>query len=245
MQLFREIAVVACLATPPGTVVLAAPFPCPAVKADPQRQPSYAPSADRTRCEGFVSQDVAAPYLEVVSLVRMGSQLPTADKPFEFRTQAIAAKVVVLPLVQGVAYRVDMALPAAGARWTPSQMLKATGLALDNLGFLAPLPTSSPDLLALTPVSVGDGTAGTGAIGIVRTSTATREMRWRMTPDPRDHMSGKWTLVPNGAVGKWGLVPIQLPLPPALASSSAVIEVEGHQVDGSLMPILQFSVGFQ
>lgn len=221
------------------TAVHAAPFKCSEVKPASKRQPIYAQRAAGV-CEGFFEQPVAGPYLEIISFVRLGSQpAPPPEYVHDLSAPAAAALFVVQPLLEGIPYRVDIDNQGSGARWNAKAMLDATGLQASELGFLALRPASTPARLVLSPVAVGTGASGSQGIAVVRSSVRTSEMKWRsISSKPAPDSATAWQSVPNGAVDKWGLAVISVPL----GAEDVQIEVQARTTDAALLPILQFGV---
>ena len=214
-------------------------FKCPGLKPATQQSPAYRSSSDGRQCEGFFEQEIAGPYLELVSFIRIDSEEAKSGEALKLHASPRASQFVVLPLRQGVPYRVDMANVADGAQWQPKGMLSATGLRITDLGFLALESTSSDDRLDIVPTSIGKVATAGPSVAVIRSSERTKEMRWRMTPVGKaDGASAAWQPLPSGSVEKWGLAAIQIAIPRAEAGPH-VVQVQARKQDGTLLPLLQ------
>jgi hypothetical protein len=213
-------------------------FSCARLRPSTESQPGYGMSRNGSGCEGFYELDIAGPYLELVSLVCAGGKAPSAGQPVQLRTHASAARVVVRPLVQGIAYRADLALNAGAAQWRSEQMLQATGLRFRELGFLAIQAASAPDLLDVAPVVIGPQGATARCHALVRTSVRTEQVRWRALDANQE--SAPWQALDNGALDIWDIARVELPVP--AAGTRRTVQVEARREGGARLPVLQFGI---
>jgi hypothetical protein len=221
-----------------GRALAADAFECARVEPSKERTPSYGLVTGERRCEGFFRQSIAGPYLEVVSLIVAGSSAGPAGAPLKLRAPSSASRLVVTPLPQGVAYRVD--LPNAGpeTQWQAQPMLDATALRKAELGFLGIVTDPSKAGMNLAPVTIGEGAGSGKTVAIVRTSVQTQEMRWRRL-DGGD-TSAPWSTIEGGALDPWGRTYIRLDTPSA--EKPALVQVEARRPGGEALPILEFRI---
>jgi len=183
-------------------------------------------------------QQVAGPYLELVSLARGNDKAVSKGQAVALRASVAAGRVVVQPLVQGVPYRVDLLNGPNGARWVPDQMLEVTGLRFAHLGFLAEIPATAPKRLDFVPTLVGTSTQGSKCVALIRSSVRTKEMQWRVVSKGQSEAS--WQKLEGGAVDTWGLARVELT--PDDKGTIQVVQIQARREDGFLLPILQFGV---
>ena len=213
-------------------------FACEKLLPDKGRKPSYDLAGGGERCEGFYQQQVAGPYLEVVSVSCGIDVAPPKGQPLTLYAAPAAPRLVIQPLVQGIPYRVDLLNGANGAQWLPDEMLTATGLRFASLGYLAELPSSVPNRLDFAPTLAAKPSPSLNCSALIRSSIQTKEMRWRTLRNGQT--AADWQLMDGGAVNTWGLA--RLAIAPGSSGALQVIQIQARRVDGSLLPILQFGV---
>lgn len=225
-----------------GAFAVDASFECARVEPSRERSPAYGLVSGERRCEGFFRQNISGPYLEVVSLIAAGSGGGNAGTPLKLRAATRATRLVVSPLPQGVAYRVDLANTNEVVTWQARSMLDATGLRLAELGFLAHVPDAKPDGMNFAVVSIGDAADAGKTVVVIRSSVQTQEMRWRrFDAATSGNPSASWTTLEGGGVDPWGRAYIRLDTPP-LGDKPALIQVEARRPGGEGLPILEFRI---
>jgi hypothetical protein len=219
-----------------GTAVGATAFEC--ARSETRIKNAYAQISGQAGCEGYVEEEISASYLEVMSLFRKGADVFSV-RPLQFFASRSAARFVVRPLFTTISYRADLPNDPSGATWDPQQMLRLTGLRIEDLGFLALSPASNERRLSVVPVAIGTSDAGGASVAVIRTSVNTKEVHWRMLP-ARPKRDEKWRLAAT-SVDKWGLVEIEL----ARATGTEgpfVVQVRARDDAGDLLPVLEFLV---
>jgi hypothetical protein len=190
------------------------------------------------RCEGFFRQKIAGPYLEVVSLIVAGSSAGPAGAPLKLRAPTSASRLVVAPLPQGVAYRVDLPNTGAETQWQAKSMLELTALRRAELGFLGIVTDPSKTGIDLAPVTIGEGAGSGKTVAIIRTSVQTQEMRWRRLNG--SDTSAPWSKLEGGALDQWGRTYIRLDTP--ATDKPILVQVEARRPGGEALPILEFRI---
>lgn len=217
-------------------------FECARLEPSRERTPAYGPVSGERRCEGFFRQSIAGQYLEVISLITAGSSGGFPGSPLKLRAATRATRLVISPLPQGVAYRVDLSNTGEEIAWRAQSMLDATGLRLAELGFLALVPDATPNGKNIAAVSIGDAAGDGKMVAIIRSSVQTQEMRWRrLDAVASGNPPASWTTLEGGAVAPWGRAYIRLDASPGGAKPS-LIQVEARRPGGEALPILEFRV---
>lgn len=233
-------------------LLLAAPafaqtdFRCAAVQPSGSKSPPYRRIADELRCEGYFDQSVSQPFVELVSLTREvpGTSPPGAATALRIRpTAPVASQLLIQPLRPSPFYRVDARLDAAGSmQWDAAPMLRATGLRLADLGFVAraALPSASHDVPAVVPVAWGasDGDVRT-AYAVLRASVAVSAVAARVYRMDGGETSA-WRELPGTPLYAWELLVLPVALP--ADGGDTRVDVRALASDGRPLPMLQFIV---
>jgi hypothetical protein len=223
-----------------GSLPWSQAFECPSVKPS-EKAPSYQRSSEPTRCEGFFQQEIAGPYLELVSLISASSKAGAEGQALRLHASGTSTRLVVHPLPQGIAYRVDLANVAGGVSWQAQAMLKATNLKIRDLGFLALAPTAT-DRLDVFPTSIGHPSSEGGVVALIRTSVQTQEMRWRkLYPSKAEGSTANWQKLPFDSIEKWGVAAIDLSISKE-DQFPMLVQVQARRANGEVLPVLEFRV---
>jgi hypothetical protein len=215
-----------------------AEFKCAALRPSASRSPPYGPIANQTRCEGFFEKTVSQPFLELVSLTRGTPQLQGAQSTKI--TAKGASRLVVHPLRDVPLYRVDVNLENASEfEFAPKGMLDATGLATNELGFLAYVETPSGDMRRFAPVALSSQ-ASTSAIGtmVIRPSVDIGSIAWRSYPKGSGSDS-EWTRIAGNVFYAWRLVTAEIRLS---EDAPHQFDVRATDPSGRALPLLSFVV---
>lgn len=234
-------AVALCATTPPS----AQEFRCAALKPSGSLRPAYERVAPN-RCEGHFERSVSQPFVELVSLTRGPPKLAGSAAVTLRGLPNRSARLIIQPLRTGPFYRVDALLDGDGSLvWDPMPMLKSTGLALRDLGFLAlaaPLAdTSASDATAVVPVAVGPAAMMPAELhAVLRPSVALSALAWRRYRLGSADGVGDWREVPNPSPYAWTRIPLTIELPGD--GLGVQIDVRALDADGNPLALLRFAV---
>lgn len=236
-------AALAILASPAGRAQTE--FRCAPLLPSATRAPAYERVAGERRCEGFFDQTVSQAFVELLSLTRhRPDRVPAvADAPLQLRG-GTARTLVIQPLRPSPFYRVDAALaPDQPLSWNAAPMLKATGLRLADLGFLARRAAPDADASAVVPVSLPaavDDPATAYAVLRVSVPVASIAARRYRIGDAAGAVAGDWQRLPGTPLDAWDTIV----LPIALPTDGQPVSVDVRAIDkgGGLLPLLHFVV---
>lgn len=219
-------------------------FECAPLVASKARQPAYGAVTGQQRCEGFYEKNVSQPFLELVSLTRSppGSWTVDTEGRLSLRgSPKVDTRLLIQPMRSNPLYRVDAWLEhGASVGWSSATMLKATGLQLRDLGFLA-LAGAGTEPMALAPVSTQTGNEGNTAYAVLRPSVAVSALAWRAYRlDSPAVLPGIWQELATKPLFAWERIALPIPLPGD--GLSLRIDVRGLDSQGQALPLLQFVV---
>jgi hypothetical protein len=235
-------AALAILASPAGRAQTE--FRCAPLLPSATRAPAYERVAGERRCEGFFDQTVSQAFVELLSLTRhRPDRVPAvADAPMQLRG-GTARALVIQPLRPSPFYRVDAALaPDQPLVWNAAPMLKATGLRLSDLGFLARRAATDADASVVVPVSLPSAADDpASAYAVLRVSVAVTSIaarRYRI--GDAGGAAGAWQSLPGTPLDAWDTIV----LPIALPTDGQPVSVDVRAIDkgGGLLPLLHFVV---
>ena len=243
----RRLAASVCLALCLALPAAAQPdFHCASVQPSASKSPPYRRIAGEARCEGYFEQTVSQPFVELVSLTREVPGVAPAGGATALRirgTAPVASQLVIQPLRPSPFYRVDAPLDAGSAlQWDAQPMLRATGLRMADLGFVARAAIPGADMPAAVPVALGTGDADPRtAYAVVRASVAVSAVaarRYRM--EGGDAATAAWRELPGPPLYAWD--PLVLPIELPADGRDVRIDVRALGADGRPLPILRFIV---
>ncbi len=231
------------VATLSGLVTAQAPrFDCAPVLASTTQQPAYGPVAGETRCEGFYVRNVAAPFIELLSLTDAAPGSWGASPALTLRaSRRLDTRLLIQPLRSNPLYRVDAPLARDTAlAWNGAPMLQATGLAPRDLGFLARADASDPP--RFVPVSLQSVTsAGSATVyAVLRPSVAVSSLAWRGYRVGAERPGDAWRPLAGAPLFAWERVALPIPLPSD--GQGLRIDVRALDAQGRPLPLLQFAV---
>lgn len=234
--------------------VMAQAFECAPLAPSSARSPVYQMVPGQSRCEGFFDKTVSQPFLELVSLTRgappatraVGAAAPAGVLEIHANAKG-AMRLVVQPQRSSPFYRVDAALQGGQSLvWDSAPMLKATGLPLSDLGFIALAESNAPAagaLAAVAPVALtGQALVEKRAYAVIRVSVDVSSVSWRAynkaagaAPAPA------WVDMPGSARFAWQ----RITLPIELAGDGKDLSVDVQALGTSnqqALPLLRFTI---
>jgi hypothetical protein len=246
------------------------PFECEPLAASALNQPPYGPAHSPQRCEGYFQKNVSQAFVEIVSLTRSppGAVAANGEGQLSFRQLSkFPLRLLIQPLRSNPLYRVDVALSqGATVVWGSAPMLRATGLKLRDLGFLAQAAPGG-QTMTFAPVSTQAAEEGSTAYAVLRPSVAVTSLAWRAyrlpsanapsAPSaPTRDLPGASSAAPaatslNAASGVWQTLPgpplfawerIALPINLPADGLGLRIDVRALDSQGLPLPLLQFGV---
>jgi len=223
---------------------MAQEFRCAAVQPSRLQQPPYQRLPGQARCEGFFERNVSQPFVELVSLTR-GLPDPAAAAPAASlqisALRNVTARLVVHPLRSGPFYRVDALIdPGQPLLWDAAPMLRATGLRLRDLGFLALALAPRDDTMTVLPLSLTPAPPGEHSVqAVLRVSVAVRSLAWRRYRlDGSDDGASGWREVAGPPLYAWDRVSLAIELP--ADGKSVHVDVQALDTAGKALPLLRF-----
>jgi len=221
-------------------------FRCAALKPSGSQQPPYQRLPGQARCEGFFERNVSQPFVELVSLTRGLPDSAAAALTASLQISALSnvpARLVVHPLRSGPFYRVDALIdPGQPLLWDAAPMLRATGLRLRDLGFLALALALAPrdDTMTVLPLSLTPTPPGERSVqAVLRVSVAVRSLAWRRYRlDGSDDGASGWREIAGPPLYAWDRVPLAIELP--ADGKSVHVDVQALDAASKALPLLRF-----
>lgn len=229
-------------------------FECAPLAPSSARSPVYRMVVGQSRCEGFFDKTVSQPFLELVSLTR-GLPLATpivgtgvTAGVLEIHANAKGAlRLVVQPQRSNPFYRVDAALQGGQTlTWNPAPMLKATGLPLSDLGFIALAGSNlaAPgNVTAVAPVAFTAKALGEKHVyAVVRVSVDVSRVAWRIySKGVAATPASAWVEMPGATLFAWQRITLPIELPGDGKDWSVDVEAEASN-NSQALPLLRFSI---
>ena len=223
-----------------------AEFRCAPLLPSASRTPPYSRVPGKERCEGYFEQTVSQSFIELLSLTRNRPDAPqlAGASLLQIRARSGALlQLIIQPLRPSPFYRVDSRLAAGRAlEWNAAPMLASTGLRLSDLGFLARAASPDPATPMVAPLSLSAAADDAAlAYAVLRVSVPVSSVAARQyRSGPGAAGSGSWRELPGTPLYAWDTIV----LPIALAGDGPEIRVDVRavDVDGRLLPMLQFVV---
>lgn len=245
------MAIALTLAAAAPCALAEAEFRCAALLPSTTRSPPYAKARGEARCEGYFAQNVSQPFIEVVSLTRYrpdAAQAGTGALQIKAST-TVATRLLIQPLGPSTFYRVDAGLAAGQAlSWSAAPMLRATGLRVADLGFVArqaEVASAAPaDVPVLVPVSVQPAVDEPAtAYALLRVSVAVTSMAarsYRLEGGTSVAMDGTWRTMPGTPLDAWDAIALPIALPADQLPLN--VDVRAIGTDAKPLPLLRFVV---
>jgi hypothetical protein len=229
-------------------------FECAPLVPSSARSPVYRMVAGQSRCEGFFDKTVSQPFLELVSLTRGLPPTPPAVGAssvagvLEIHANAKGPlRLVVQPQRSNPFYRVDAALQGGQAlSWDAAPMLKATGLPLSDLGFIALAGASlaAPgSVAAVAPVAFStQALADKRVYAVVRVSVDVSQVAWRAySKGAAATTASAWVDVPGASLFAWQRITLPIELP--VDGKEWSVDVQAVASNNSqALPLLRFTI---
>jgi hypothetical protein len=207
----------------------------------------------QARCEGFFDKTVSQTFVELVSLTR-GQQPVAGVTGGSPATQLVIqanmkgpVRLVVQPQRSSPFYRVDAAMQGGLAlTWDAGPMLRETGLALSDLGFIAMVgigPASPGTTTALAPVALTPGAQQDQRVfAVVRASVDISSLAWRaQVRGSASATNAGWVEVPNSQKFAWQRITLPIELPGD--GNGMRVDVQAIAAVGAqALPLLSFTV---
>ncbi len=229
-------------------------FECAPLAPSSARSPVYRMVPGQSRCEGFFDKTVSQPFLELVSLTRGLPPSPPAVGAavtagvLEIHANAKGTlHLVVQPQRSNPFYRVDAALQGGQAlTWDPAPMLKATGLPLSDLGFIAIAGSNAAAPGAVAAVAaVGFTTQALGekrVYAVVRVSVDVSQVSWRAySKGAAATTASAWVDMPGSTLFAWQRITLPIELPGDGKEWSVDVQAVASN-NSQALPLLRFTI---
>jgi hypothetical protein len=209
-----------------------APPACAAQRPSRARQPVFEQRGPGL-CEGFIEKPVGEAFIELVSLTT-GS--PAADpRPLHFVQRSLpVAQITLQPRAGSPLYRVEATLRSGiEVVWDPAAMLRHTGLALADIGFLVHAAPANSPRARVTPLVLNPA-ATANTVALIRATVDLASVTWRLygasaVAEPR------WQAWTGAKIHAWTTLPIVLP---KVLESPSTLEVAATDDSGLQLPML-------
>jgi hypothetical protein len=217
------------------------------------RSPAYQLIPGQARCEGFFDKTVSQTFVELVSLTRGLPPVAEVTGGSPALQLVIHAnmkgpvRLVVQPQRSSPFYRVDAAMQGGLAlTWDAGPMLRETGLALPDLGFIAMVdtePASPGTITAIAPVAFTPGAQQNQRVfAVVRASVDISSLAWRaQVRGSAASTAAEWVEVPNSQKFAWQRITLPIELP--VDGNGLRVDVQAVSAIGAqALPLLSFTV---
>ncbi|MCE4553842.1 hypothetical protein [Pelomonas cellulosilytica] len=217
-------------------------FDCAPLLASTTQQPAYGPVAGETRCEGFYVRNVAAPFIELLSLTDAAPGSWGASPALNLRaSRRLDTQLLIQPLRSNPLYRVDARLSRdAALAWNGASMLQATGLAPRDLGFLARAGASDPPRFVPVSMKPAASPGSATVYAVLRPSVAVSSLTWRGYRVGAELPGDGWRPLAGAPLFAWERIALPIPLP--ADGQGLRVDVRALDAQGRPLPLLQFAV---